>query len=564
MLDSDTKSGEKQDDAAISGIMKDTLDLLNQPLPNWQTQKNENAEEGEPKIAVNDVVSRLAFLYEKIRNTVDYKEEHLLRKNAIKRVLKRILIIENRKKERGKYLIKELIRARYLPNNTIPETEAEQVSRIIEKHLALHHFTVSLQKDNGSLKNGGSSSSWLDWILGVVACQIDERFFPRFKEEAVVNLMQYSMRKKISFSEELIDQDEVDLHLNIAVRRTFIKADQDLLNYFILKIHYSQWFTDGYNEELTIKIADEIYLLRESIQEKIDHPMQGYLYQICKKNLASFLIFEDIFKFSVDKVKGLFKDKEALEQKIREFAKARYQGVSEKLQRSAVRSVLYIFVTKVGVALALELPYELYFLKELNYLTLGINILFPPLLMFLLVLNVKAPSEKNTQKIIWEIMGVISNKNGTKKEEEKNTYIIKPSVIKNESFFDNVFQSFYTIMLLAPLAVVMWLLVRLEFNLVGGVIFIFYLSAISFFATRLRLIAKELLVVDSKEGIFAIIQDFFLLPFIRLGQWISLKFSKINVLVFVLDFIIEAPFKTLIEIFEQWVSFLRKKREEIY
>ena len=37
-----------------------------------------------PKIQVSDLISKMSFYYEKIRNTVDYNEDHLLRKNAIK------------------------------------------------------------------------------------------------------------------------------------------------------------------------------------------------------------------------------------------------------------------------------------------------------------------------------------------------------------------------------------------------------------------------------------------------------------------------------------------------
>ena len=45
--------------------------------------------EGEELIKVHLVTSAIAFMYEKIRTIVDYKEEHLLRKSAIFRILKR-------------------------------------------------------------------------------------------------------------------------------------------------------------------------------------------------------------------------------------------------------------------------------------------------------------------------------------------------------------------------------------------------------------------------------------------------------------------------------------------
>ena len=40
---------------------------------------------------VNEVLGSLAHLYERIRNVVDYKGEHVLRRNAIERIIKRLL-----------------------------------------------------------------------------------------------------------------------------------------------------------------------------------------------------------------------------------------------------------------------------------------------------------------------------------------------------------------------------------------------------------------------------------------------------------------------------------------
>ncbi|MFH1536657.1 MAG: hypothetical protein ABID45_01570, partial [Patescibacteria group bacterium] len=57
--------------------------------------------------------------------------------------------------------------------------------------------------------------------------------------------------------------------------------------------------------------------------------------------------------------------------------------------------------------------------------------------------------------------------------------------------------------------------------------------------------------------------DFFSLPILKVGQWISLNFAKINIFVFVLDFIIEAPLKLVFEVLEDWFSFVREKKEEI-
>jgi len=59
-----------------------------------EQNKKEAVDDDQPKIKVSSLVSRLAFFYEKARNVVEYEEDHLLRKNAIARILHRQIVIE--------------------------------------------------------------------------------------------------------------------------------------------------------------------------------------------------------------------------------------------------------------------------------------------------------------------------------------------------------------------------------------------------------------------------------------------------------------------------------------
>jgi hypothetical protein len=90
------------------------------------------------------------------------------------------------------------------------------------------------------------------------------------------------------------------------------------------------------------------------------------------------------------------------------------------------------------------------------------------------------------------------------------------------------------------------------------------LTAVSFFAIRIRNTAKELRVVKKKEGIISFFINFFALPIVAVGRWMSTKFKKINLFAFVMDFIIEAPFKLFVSAFEDWLGFIREKKEEVY
>src|SRR3989338_3749235 len=83
------------------------------------------------KISVSQTVSFLAFFYEKMRNAVEFREEHLIRRAAIERIIKRRLILNENGRDIAEPLIKELLWARYYENNTLGEEKISQVQTII-------------------------------------------------------------------------------------------------------------------------------------------------------------------------------------------------------------------------------------------------------------------------------------------------------------------------------------------------------------------------------------------------------------------------------------------------
>ena len=99
----------------------------------FEREEEDRKDKESPKIKVDKTVSKLAFLYEKIRNVIDYKEEHLLRKNAVRRVLKRRLTSKSSAKKISAPMIFELIRAGYLENENVSENKINRVEERILK-----------------------------------------------------------------------------------------------------------------------------------------------------------------------------------------------------------------------------------------------------------------------------------------------------------------------------------------------------------------------------------------------------------------------------------------------
>jgi len=103
-----------------------------------------------------------------------------------------------------------------------------------------------------------------------------------------------------------------------------------------------------------------------------------------------------------------------------------------------------------------------------------------------------------------------------------------------------------------------------NWSIVSIFLFLAFLTLVSYFALRIRHTANKWKVAVEDDRTIALAFNLFTLPIVRAGRWLSRKFSSINLFAFVLDFIIETPFKLLLHISDAFVSFLKEKQEDTY
>jgi hypothetical protein len=111
--------------------------------------------------------------------------------------------------------------------------------------------------------------------------------------------------------------------------------------------------------------------------------------------------------------------------------------------------------------------------------------------------------------------------------------------------------------------VIVKVLTLINFNWVSIIIFLFFLAFVSFFSVRVKKNIKELIVAEKKDNLADFLFNFFYMPIVATGRWLSNKASKVNIFMFIMDFIIEAPFKVFVEIAEDWTKYVKEKKEEI-
>lgn len=536
-----------------------------------EQNKDKDIKDSSLKIKVSDLISKMSFYYEKIRNSVDYKEEYLLRKNAIIRILKRLIIIEgvikisNSNKLANNLLI-ELIRAGYLANDSVPVAKIDEVEKVIEKYIKLRSFVLAKLKPVSKIKNGdimeaksdlNEKNSLTFWIISLAASEIEEYLGMDKIQETVAGNIYNTLSGMIELPEELKEhRKDLDIQIYLGVYRNFLKFDRDMLSFILFKYYNSNWSKFD-NIEIE-KLSQNIVILRTEIERQLNHPIKKQLSRIISKyTVFSTILAEVIIEDPVGVYDSVKNNPKSFPRIIKKVCDKKYKTIKSRLWRASMRSIIYIFATKSVFVFLLEIPAIKLFGEEVSPVSLAINITFPAFLLFLVVLFTRVPTMANTDKIITGIEEL-----SFESKVREDPFVLR-KYIKPTGFINAMFGFLYFITFFISFGLVIWILDKINFNWVSIVIFLFFLAFVSFFSTRIRNSVKEFIVIEPKDNIISFITDFFYVPIIAVGKWLSEKFSQINVFVFILDFIIEAPFKILVDIAEDWTKYVKERKENI-
>ncbi|MBI3379644.1 hypothetical protein HY029_02725 [Candidatus Gottesmanbacteria bacterium] len=503
------------------------------------------------KISVSQTVSFVAFLYEKMRNAVEFREEHLIRRATIERVIKRRMLLNENGRDISELLIKELLWARYYENNTIGEEKVQEVQTTIDKYFFLRN-------EISAGRSGKEQEKIASFILDILSCEIEEVLSPNPRLEAFTNFAYQLLRLTVAPFDG--DPLEKDIQVYIAVERTFAHSDDPLIRYHLLKLMLPE--VTGITWKTAEKILPRFHEIYKDIETNIIHPLGDKTRNYIKKQIPPYLILQDVFTQNDKSILKILTDEDKLKEKVDETCRKRYDETKGRLRRTGIRSFIYILLTKVIFAFLLELPYDLYIVKNVNYIPIIINVIFPPFLMAIIILSVTVPGDENTRKIFNLIKGIIVY-DPQSKEVKAQAFVIGKKAKVKSPLFTAIFSFLYLLTYLITFGGIIYILSKFNFNPASQAIFIFFVTLVTFFAYRIIIITHEYLVID-REGPLTPVVDFFFLPVIRVGQWLSGEvLAKFNVFIFFFDFIIEMPLKAVVEVIDEWVHFVRLKKEEI-
>ncbi len=504
--------------------------------------------EGAPLIHADEVASRLAFFYEKIKSIVDWHEEHLIRKVAIERDLKRRLVFQKESNDLAESLILELIRGGYFENNKIEESKIADTQRALNRYIYI-------------LKNAPADEEKKElgrWLLKVAACEIEEILDPPLRQKALINYMFQSMVAKIELLPEAaahykLNEAEKNIQIYIATQKALFKFDQPLISYNLIKMQYPDW--DNLENDRLEDIAKNIYLIWENINNQFSHPAAKKFYAICEKYDAPYLVLGDVVSQEPQKAEEFLKSPENLENSLGAAYDKREKIIKERVRRAAIYATLSIFISKVLLVIALEIPFDKYVAGKFSYFSLTINILIPPLLMLLLIATIKTPGKDNRQQVIIEGIKIAYRR------EKEDRYQIKAP--RKRSVLTNfIIYLVYALTFFLTFGLIIEILRKLRFSVFSQIVFIFFVCLISFAGVKIRDRAKELEIVEKKENFLHFLIDLISLPVIKIGHWLAGQLSRYNAVIIFLNVLIDTPFQVFLEFLEKWRAFLKEKKAE--
>jgi hypothetical protein len=491
------------------------------------------------RIQVPGLGKALSSAYEQLRNAAEYTEEHLLLQRAIRRFYNRSLSFNNRRSvgTMGEELIVELTQAGYLQNNTFGVHVSAQLNQLIDGWM--HVYWQLRDTEAGRDKAQ-------DWLLDILSVATEEMLNPHYHLNAIATFAYNHYLQALprdSFIKTQEDGSTYELCLYIAAHKALLKSDIALVRYDLMNmfqqspsnlpafVHFNQQVDSLFTANLTISLERSV-----------------------SRYGAPIRVLKSLVEAHQDDAAELLNDKDQFLNAYERTALKDYKDVGRRLNKGILKSIAFIFITKIIIGVGVEVPYDLIFVGSVALLPLAINLLVPPLYMAGLKLGLRPPAPSNAQSLRNYLEGVLY----------PSETMAAPSLTVSAKPISGGAKALYTIFFFVPFAITLYLLSLPHFNAVQMIIFFVFLSTASFLGFRLSRMIREMELDVKQHGLLSVLRDFFYLPFITVGQWLSRKYARVNIVAYILDMAIELPMKTILRLVRQWTRFLNEKHDEMY
>ena len=515
-------------------------------------------------IHVDELASKVAKFYEKIRRIVDWKEEHLVRRTAIERILKRALLTELAgislmagldADSMAEPLILEMIRSGYFSNDTVPKSHVETIKVVLAKYIFILKHSKQARVSNLNVKE---KVNFYNWVMEIAACEIEEILDPPMKESALLNFMTTAIfnREKIVPTNAL-NSEQALVQTYVAVHRALFNLDSPIITYNLIKYRYPEWTKS--DQKLVEWFTNNLGKVRDNINEDLDHPKKGLFFRLTEKYDAAYLIIGDVFKELAKEPDDLLEnlsDEKKLGKALKKVYDARLVTLKGRLSRSAIYSTLSIFVSGIASFIIFEGPLATLVGQHFSWFTLFIDLAVPSALMFILVAIIRLPTKANYSKLKEEVNKVVY------KNEDKDSYELyvdkKSNIILNTLF--TILSLFagsiaaYGIFFIFKIAKVPWTSVYID---------VINVAMVMAAAMIIRRRSREV-TIQERGSFWDFLVELFSIPIAKVGQWFSDKWREYNFISVFFTALVDTPFSVLIGFIEEWRSFVKERSSELH
>lgn len=467
-------------------------------------------------------VETLANAYEKARNALEYRADNLVRRAAIERILRRRMLLDKNPETLSDDLLTELRWARYLSGEELSKKDG--LTEILRKYTSYQGQVISPE-----------------WIVKIASAEIEELFNLNRDYAQFTFFAFQALKQKIKITDE-----NLELLIYFAVDKIYAESDLEQIAYHIIKLA---------GKDIDSAKLEEGWKLFNLANESRVLPR---INKFVRRQMPPLVLFRDMYFSKAEDFKEIVSDREKFLIRAGDALENQLEQMSGKIATAGTRSVIYVFLTKMVIALGVEVPFEIFFYGTLNKIPLILNMIFPPLMMWLTTMQIKVPSRKERDSLIQRTWYVVENFDLLK--DEKDVLLPETSEEKTGPVY-YIFSTIYAIVFVGIFVLIFYVLGLIGYTFFNKIIFIFFLTIIAFFAYRISQIARAYFwkIQDRENSSLA---DMVSLPILTIGSYLSQGLSKLNFLGFVFDFVLEAPFKLILGFVDDWVQFLSAKKEE--
>src|SRR3990170_6710680 len=263
-------------------------------------------------INVNRFVSEIATWYEKFRNAMDYRDEEVVRRAAIERILKRRLFFGGDGEKIATPLMRELLWARYFPEASISDEEIKKVGRVIDLYLEFREQLLARPHDV-KIK--------IDKLIYQLLSSHLEIMLNKSKDiELISNFIFHILRERITIKDD--SEETRDIQVFIAVRKAFAKDDMAFLRFHLFEQYFGK-ITEGNIHMVAANFAKGY----KELERQLRYPLKERIIAYVKKQLPPFLILADVLRKQRGGIRNLISNTAEFRNSIFAAAQTRYKSI---------------------------------------------------------------------------------------------------------------------------------------------------------------------------------------------------------------------------------------------